>query len=84
MSATTDNFTKAVAGAVRAELSRHQRPISDVAAAIGVSRNTLSKLLNGGGAFNTEQLARIATYLNISVDQIFESAALGRDAAVAS
>ena len=84
MTAITDTFTPAVAGAVRAELSRRQRPISEVAAAIGVSRTTLSKLLNGGGAFDTKQLAAIAQYLDIPVDQIFESAALGRDGAVAS
>jgi len=81
---TTDEFTASVAGAVRAELSRRQRPISEVAAAIGVSRTTLSKLINGGGSFDLAQLAAIADYLEIPVEQIFESARLGNSSAVAS
>ena len=83
MTAIADTFTAAVAGAVRAELSRRQRTISEAAAAIGVSRQHLSKLLNGGGAFDTTQLAAIAEFLEIPVERLFESAALSLNKAVA-
>lgn len=84
MTATTDTFTVAVAGAVRAELSRRQRTIGEAAIAVGVSRDTLSKRLNGGAAFTTTELAAIAQFLEIPVDRFFESAALNYNAAVAS
>jgi len=80
MTANADTFTVAVAGAVRAELSRCQRTISETAVAIGVSRGHLSKLLNGGGAFDTTQLAAIADFLGIPVERIFDSAALSVEA----
>lgn len=84
MTGIADSFTAAVAGAVRAELRRHQRSIREAAAAIGVSRGHLSKLLNGGGAFDTRQLAAIADFLEIPVERIFESAALDLGSEVAS
>lgn len=80
MTAIADTFSAAVAGAVRAEMSRRQRTIGETAAAIGVSRGHLSKLLNNGGAFDTLQLARIAEFLEIPVELIFESAALSVEA----
>lgn len=80
MTATADTFTVAVAGAIRAELSRRQRSISDAAAAIGVSRQHMSKVLNGRGSFDTTQLAGIAVFLGIPVERIFESAALSVEA----
>jgi transcriptional regulator with XRE-family HTH domain len=76
MTAIADTFTKAVAGAVRAELGRRQRTISEAAAAIGVSRGQLSKLLNARKPFDTDQLEAIAAYLGIPVEIIFESAAI--------
>lgn len=78
--ANADNFTVAVAGAVRAEISRRQRSISEVAAAIGVSRQHLSNLLSGRRSFDTTQLAAIADFLAIPVERIFESAALSVEA----
>lgn len=80
MTATTDTFTEAVAGAVRAELSRRQRSVTEAAVAIGVSRQHLSLLLNARRPFDTTQLAAIADFLAIPVERIFESAALSVEA----
>lgn len=80
MTEIADTFTEAVAGAVRAELSRRQRSVTEAAVALGLSRQHLSLLLNGRRAFDTAQLAAIAEFLAIPVERIFESAALSVEA----
>ena len=42
----------------------------DLAEGIGVSKQTMSKMLNGGRAINAFELKKIADYLGISMDSL--------------
>jgi transcriptional regulator with XRE-family HTH domain len=79
MQASTDTFTQAVAGAVRAELGRKRQTVSDLAEALGASRPTVSRRVNGKEPFDLAELEQVAAFLNLSVHDLFESAQVAVD-----
>lgn len=44
----------------------------DLAEGIGVSKQTMSKMLNGGRSINAVELKKIADYLKVSMDSIMQ------------
>lgn len=44
----------------------------DLAEGIGVSKQTMSKILNGGRTINAVELKKIADYLNVSMESIMQ------------
>jgi hypothetical protein len=79
MVAPTDTgYTNSIAAAVRAELSRQQRKFVDIAAVLHVSRATAYRRIWAQEPFDVAELEKIAGFLGISVDDIFESAEFGR------
>ena len=85
MPANTDSFTEAVAGAVRAELGRKRKTVSELAIVLGSSRPTVSRRVNGKEPFDVAELEKVAGFLGLSVHDIFASAqADSNRAAVAS
>lgn len=53
------------------ELLKHQgKKQTDLASGIGVSKQTMSKMMNGGRMISAVELKKIAAYLNTSTDYI--------------
>lgn len=72
-----DSTTLSFAAAVRAELSRQGKPKTAIAEVIGVSRPTAYSRLKGDTPFTTEELDKIARFLNTDVYGLIASAELG-------
>lgn len=52
---------------------RRRIPVQEVAAATGITRNTLSKMLNQHGvSVRTENLDRLCAYFDCRIEQIVE------------
>lgn len=79
MAAITDTYTASIAGAVRAELARKRKRFIEIAAVLGVSRATAYRRINGEEPFDVAELEKIAAYLEIDVQVIFNSAEFGRE-----
>lgn len=71
-----NEFSARVTRAVKAELARRDMKGSELVAVLGIGRNAVYTRLRGNAPFDTEELARIAGHLGISLDTLFASAAL--------
>lgn len=55
---------------IRAELSRQQKSRTDLAAAMGVSQNTLTSRLTGRYPFLVDEVAACAAFLGMSTSEL--------------
>lgn len=78
MPATTDTFSASIASAVRAELGRQGKKLTDLTVPLGLSRPTISGRLNGHTPFTADELDKIASFLGLTAYDLIDSAALGR------
>ena len=53
-------------------LKKQGKKQMDLADGIGVSKQTMSKMLNGGRSINAVELKRIADYLKVSMESIMQ------------
>lgn len=72
-----DPTTMSVASAVRAELSRQDKPKTAIAAVIGVTRPTAYSRLRGDTPFTTKELGQVAQFLGMTTYNLMASAELG-------
>lgn len=70
-------FSKQVTGAVRAELARRGIDGVALAAPLGLNRNSVYARLREERPFNTDELAAVAAFLDMSVDTLLASAVVG-------
>ena len=84
MQVTTDTYTDSIAGAVRAELARSRKRYIDIAPVLHVSRATAYRRINGSEPFDVAELEKVAAFLDISVQDIFDSAEYARQRVVAA
>ena len=79
MSPTTDTATFAhnIAGAVRAELARRGKTVTELTNVIGWSSRTTYRRLNGDAAFTVDELELIANWLHVDVQVLIDSAEIG-------
>ncbi len=59
-----------IANNIRTELKKKNEKQSDLAEGIGVSRQTMSKMMNGARMINAAELHKIAEYLHVSMDSL--------------
>lgn len=59
-----------IANNIQAVLTRQNKRQVDLAAAIGVSRQTMSKIMAGGRTISAMELSRIAEYLHVSMESL--------------
>lgn len=78
MPATKDTFSTSIASAVRAELGRQGKKLTDLTAPLGLSRPTISGRLNGHTPFTADELDKVAGFLGITAYDLIDSAALGK------
>lgn len=78
MSPITDTFADSIASAVRAELGRQGKRLTDLTAPLGLSRQTISGRLNGHTPFTADELDKVASFLGITAYDLIDSAALGK------
>lgn len=62
--------TETIARNLSGELARHRKTQAALAKELGMSEKTVSKRLQGKGAFDTEQLEKTATMLGMSLYQL--------------
>lgn len=74
MTAKEVTYTDSIAGAVRAELARNRKRYIDIAPILHVSRATAYRRINGQEPFDVAELERVAEFLGIEVQDIFDSA----------
>lgn len=82
MPTNVDSFATDVANAVRAELARKHKNLIDIAPVINLSRATVYRRFDGSEPFDVKELEKIASFLGIEVQDIFDSAELGRKIAL--
>ena len=59
-----------IANNIQNLLKKENRNQSELALAIGVSRQTMSKIINGTRAINAIELSKIAKYLHLPMEQL--------------
>lgn len=57
-----------IANNIQAELKKENKKQVDLAEGIGVSKQTMSKIMNGARAINAIELHKISEYLHVSMD----------------
>lgn len=77
MNTGNDPTTMSVASAVRAELSRQDKPKTAIAAVIGTSRPTAYGRLRGDTPFTTKELGLVAEFLGMTTYDLMASAQMG-------
>ena len=78
MPANADTFSASIASAVRAELGRQGKKLTELTVPLGLSRPTIAGRLNGHTPFTADELDRVAQFLGITAYDLIDSAALGR------
>ena len=63
--------TERVAGHVRAALARQRRTGRWLALAVGMSKTTMSRRLNGQQEFGVNELAAVAAALGVPIESLF-------------
>lgn len=58
-----------IANNIQAELKKENKKQVDLAEGIGVSKQTMSKIMNGARAINAIELHKISEYLHVSMDE---------------
>jgi len=71
---TAQTTRDGIAAEVRAQMGRKRITARALAKTIGISDGALSERLNGTRPFNTDQLARIATALDVDLVALFMAA----------
>ncbi len=61
---------RAIAAEVRAALGRHQKTQDDLAQLLGIVQPAVSVRLAGNRSFRAEEIAAIAGWLGMSVDEL--------------
>ena len=61
-----------IANNILGSLRKQGKKQMDLADGIGVSKQTMSKMLNGGRSINAVELKRIADYLKVSMESIMQ------------
>lgn len=88
MTAIDDKFRGEVAAAVRSLLGEQRKTVSELARVLHLSRPTVSERVNGGSAFTSDELEKVARYFGLSdvyvLFDIAESIAKRSAVAVAS
>lgn len=64
------SLARQVAGEVRAEMARQRKTSSDLATALGTSQSSASRRLTGETAFDLDEVAVVADWLNIPISQV--------------
>ena len=59
-----------IANNIQAELKKENKKQVDLAKEIGVSKQTMSKIMNGTKAINAIELYKISEYLHVSTDSL--------------
>lgn len=77
MPANADTYSPSIVNAVRAEMGRQKKKLNELVAPLGLSWPTVSGRLNGHKPFTLDEIAKIADFLGITVEDIHESARLG-------
>ncbi len=62
--------TETIARNLSGELARHRKSQSQLAKELGMSEKTISERLHGKGAFDTDQLEKIAKLFGMSLYQL--------------
>lgn len=75
------SFSRRVIGAVKAELARRDLGGSDLIGPLGLGRNAVYARLRYEKPFATDELEKIAEFLNIPISTLLASANLSEDAA---
>ena len=57
---------------IQDELKKENKKQVDLAEGIGVSRQTMSKIMNGARAINAIELHKISEYLHVSMDSLMK------------
>lgn len=57
---------------IQAELKKENKKQVDLAEGIGVSKQTMSKIMNGARAINAIELHKISEYLHVSMDSLMK------------
>ena len=61
-----------IANNIQAELKKENKKQVDLAEEIGVSKQTMSKIMNGARAINAIELHKISEYLHVSMDSLMK------------
>ena len=61
-----------IANNIQAELKKENKKQVDLAEGIGVSKQTMSKIMNGARAINAIELHKISEYLHVSMDSLMK------------
>ena len=59
-----------IANNIQAELKKENKKQVDLAEGIGVSKQTMSKIMNGARAINAIELHKISEYLHVSMESL--------------
>lgn len=62
-----------VANNIADQMKKHNTKQIDLANAIGVKKQVMSKMLNGSRMINIEELRRIANYFQVSTDDLMQN-----------
>ena len=83
MASELSDFSLRLTGAVKAELARRDLSGVDLVVPLKLNRNAIYSRLKGERAFDTNELEAIANFLEISMDTLLASAAVGVSAVAA-
>ena len=61
-----------IANNIQAELKKENKKQVDLAEEIGVSKQTMSKIMNGARAINAVELHKISEYLHVSMNSLMK------------
>lgn len=75
------SFTESVAANVRAEVARKGKTQTELAFGIGMSKQSVSAKMNADSAFTLNDLERIANWLGIDIQILFQPVRSGLIAA---
>lgn len=66
------SYSQSVAAEVRAEMARQQKAGVDLAKHLGMKQSTLSRRLTGEIAFNLDQIAAVAEWLEVEIERFVD------------
>ena len=61
-----------IANNIQVDLEKENKKQVDLAEGIGVSKQTMSKIMNGARAINAIELHKISEYLHVSMDSLMK------------
>jgi len=69
------SVTQAVSGEIRACMARGQHTQGELATVLGLSQPSVSSRLKGDVAWDVDELAKVAQWLDVSLSELIASAA---------